>query len=138
MRVLILNKDRTITIKKADSNKKDFEYKKSLYILSPDRIQNYTNHRGTLIGSEIIFFEDNPNGLTNDKEGTDKSEIYLDDIVVINFIQQATDTFGKWDLPKLNLGWIFDNPGKIPMILMIGWVLWILFKEYFMSFLGIG
>lgn len=130
MRVRILNKDRSVTTKKANPNKSDFEFRKSLYILSPDRIQNYRNDRGYHKDSEIIFFEDNPNGLSGAVEPEDKSKSYLDDVVKINFIQQATDTFGKWDLPRINLGWLFDNPERIPLILLVGAILWVVVRNY--------
>jgi hypothetical protein len=130
MRVLILKKDRTVKRKNVNPNKRDFEDNKSLYILSPDRIQNYISPNGGLRGAQIIFFEDNPNGLSGEDEPEDKSALFLDDIVKINFIQQATDTFGKWEMPGLNLSWLWSNPSRLPMILMFLIVAWTLLQNY--------
>lgn len=129
MRVIILRKDRTAQFKTANPKRPDYELEKSLYILSPDRIKNWTNKHGVHEGAQIIFFEDNPNGLTSKAKAEDKSLTYLDDIVKINFIQQATDTMGKWNLPSVNLKWLFERPERIPMVIMFGWVAWILFGD---------
>jgi hypothetical protein len=130
MRVLILNKDRTVKRKKVNATKRDFEDNRSLYILSPDRIQNYIGPTGMLRGAQIIFFEDNPNGITGKEDPEDKSALFLNDIVKINFIQQATDTFGKWEMPSLNLSWLWANPSRIPMLLMFLIVAWTLIQNY--------
>lgn len=130
MKVIILRKDRTAKERTANPNKRDFEVNRSLYILSPDRIQNFVDRNGSLQGAEIIFFEDNPNGLTGIDDPEDKSASFLDDIVKINFIQQATDTFGKWEAPNINLGWLWSNPSRLPMIFMFLIVAWVLIQNY--------
>lgn len=130
MNVIILKKDRTAVIRKANPNKRDFEYNKALYILSPDRIHNFESQRGVIMDSEVIFFEDNPNALSGEDNPEDKSQKYLDDVVVTNFIQQATDTYGKWEIPTIpGIGWLFERPERIPLVLMFGWVVWIVIRN---------
>lgn len=130
MNVLILKKDRTAVNKNADPNKRDYEYNKSLYVLSPDRIHNFESQRGVIMDSEVIFFEDNPNAISGEKDPEDKSTQYLNDVVVTNFIQQATDTFGKWEMPKIpGVSWLFERPERIPLVLMFGWIVWIIVRN---------
>lgn len=145
MRAIILTRDKKAKIKKVDSKRSDYEFRKSVYILDPARVQNYQDPDGKITGQELIFFEDNPNPLshetsTNEEEKKDNngepkqdlSSEYLDDIVIINFIQQTTDTFGKWNMPNFGfLTWFIETPSRIPFVLMVVLVGWTLIKNYF-------
>jgi hypothetical protein len=131
MRTIILTRDKKALIKNVDSKNVDHDFRDSLYILESTRVQNYTGKKGELEGTELIFFEDNPNPLTHEESPIDLSETYLDDVVVVNFIQQTTDTFGwkfGWDILS-PIKWIIENPVRIPMILMVLAVLGIVIRN---------
>jgi len=132
LRVIILTRDKKAEIRNVNATKTDYEFRNSTYILEPDRVQNYRSETGLIAGQELIFFENNPNPINHQSEPTDLSGTYLDDVVVINFIQQATDTFGKWDLPSLGfLKWFIETPMRIPFVLMVLAVAWTLIKNNF-------
>lgn len=140
MRAVILTRDKKARFKNVDSKRGDYEFRKSVYILDPGRVQNYQDPDGVIAGQELIFFEENPNPLRHEievKNGdkadspSDLSAKYLDDIVIINFIQQTTDTYGKWDMPSFGfLTWFIETPSRIPFVLMVGMVAWTLITNY--------
>jgi hypothetical protein len=87
-------------------------------VISPQGVKNYEN-AGKVRGSEIIFFEGNPNPLT--KKGlVDKSSSFLNRLVLENVLKQ---TSGK---PRINIGNIlskFDalkDPSNWVIYLFIG------------------
>lgn len=132
MRAILLTRDKKAIRKTIDSNRNDWEFRKSVYILEPGRVQNYKEDFGAISGSELIFFEENPNPLSYESDPEDLSADYLDDVVIINFIQQTTDTVGKWNMPGLGfLGWFFEAPSRIPMSMMFGYVIYIIIKNQF-------
>ncbi len=140
MRAIILTRDKKARIRAVDSKRSDYEFMKSVYILDPSRVQNYQDPTGRIAGQELIFFEENPNPLRHeikekesDKDNTksDLSAKYLNDIVIINFIQQTTDTFGKWNMPNFGfLAWFFETPSRIPFVLMAALIAWTLIQSY--------
>lgn len=146
MRAIILTRDKKAKIKNVDSKRSDYEFRKAVYILDPTRVQNYQDPDGKITGQELIFFEENPNPLSHEsrttetepeKEGDkgkkqlDLSAKYLDDVVIINFIQQTTDTFGKWNMPSFGfLTWFVETPSRIPFVLMAVLVAWTLITNY--------
>lgn len=140
MRAIILTRDKKARIRAVDSKRSDYEFRKSVYILDPSRVQNYQNPSGMIAGQELIFFEENPNPLRHETEekdaknkiiSSDLSAKYLDDIVIINFIQQTTDTFGKWNMPNFGfLTWFFETPSRIPFVLMVALIAWTLIQSY--------
>ena len=131
MRAIILTRDKKARIRKVDSKRSDYEFMKSVYILDPGRVQNYQDPSGRISGQELLFFEENPNPLTHEDEPTDLSSEYLDDVVIINFIQQTTDTFGKWNMPNFGfLAWFFETPSRIPFVLMVALIAWTLIQSY--------
>ena len=112
----------------------DFSYRNSTYIIDPTRVQNYKDKDGNLVGSELIFYEDNPNPINNLEVSEDLSGKYLDDVVLINFIQQTTDTEKNWNPPDLGfIKWFFDTHERIPLFLMAGFVAWTLLKNWIMT-----
>jgi hypothetical protein len=131
LRAIILTRDKKATIKNVDSKRSDYEFRKAVYILDPNRVQNFQDPNGEITGQELIFFEENPNPLSHEDEPEDLSSQYLDDVVIINFIQQTTDTFGKWNMPSFGfLTWFIETPSRIPFVLMAGLVAWTLIKNY--------
>lgn len=132
MRAIILTRNKKAIIKKVNSKTNDYEFRKAVYILDPTRVQNYTEQgEKSVSGAELIFFEDNPNPVNHEAEPKDLSASYLDDIVVINFIQQTTDTFGKWNMGTGIFSWLGANVSRLPFFLMAGFVLWTLIKNWF-------
>jgi hypothetical protein len=130
MRTIILTRDKRAIIKKVDAKKSNYDFRKCMYILSPKRVQNYSDRNGVMKGTELIFFEDNPNPITHEEKPEDLSKTFLDDVVVINFIQQTTDTFGKWDMPSLGfISWFTEKPARIPIAFMILAVLFIVARN---------
>lgn len=131
MRAIILTREKKAIFKNIDSKKIDFEFRNATFILDSNRVQNYKNEAGQIKGAELIFFEDNPNPLSWEEKPKDLSGEYLDDMVVINFIQQATDTFRVWNPIDLSfLSWFIKNPTRIPFVLMFLAVAWTLIRDY--------
>ena len=132
----ILTRGKKAIRKDVDSKRGDYEFRKSVYILDPTRVQNYQNSNGAIEGQQLLFFEDNPNPLTSTvdpitKKPKDLSEEYLEDVVLINFIQQTTDTFGKWNMPSFGfLSWFTANPTRIPFALMLMAIAYTLIADY--------
>lgn len=132
MRAIVLTRDKKAIIKKVDSKRSDWEFRKSVYILDPNRVQNFRDPAGEITGQELIFFEENPNPLNHEDKPKDLSSEYLDTAVIINFIQQTTDTYGKWNMPSFGfLSWFIETPARIPFTLMAGLVAWTLISNYF-------
>ena len=130
MRAIILTRDKKAIRKRINSKNIDMEFRKATYILDPNRVQNFRDKKGRIEGQELIFFEDNPNPVSYEEKPEDLSGAYLDNVVLINFIQQTTDTFGKWNMPDFGFGWLLANPSRIPFLLMFGFVAYTLIKNY--------
>lgn len=131
MRAIVLTRDKKAIIKNVDSKRSDWEFRKSVYILDPNRVQNFRDPAGEITGQELIFFEENPNPLNHEDKPKDLSSEYLDKAVIINFIQQTTDTYGKWNMPSFGfLYWFLETPSRIPFVLMAGLIAWTLISNY--------
>lgn len=105
VRVIILTASKEAVIKKINPRSGNHRYKTGLYVLSHDAIANY-EFDGDVKGSEIIFFEGNPNPLS--KKGiTDKSKHFMDDEVLVNALRQTSKA------PSLDLGGLSDLLGSI-------------------------
>lgn len=131
MRAIILTRDKKAIFKRINSKKVDFEFRKATFILDSNRVQNYKNEAGQIQGAELIFFEDNPNPVSFEEEPEDLSGDYLDDVVLINFIQQTTDTARNWN--PIDFGfitWFIKEPQRIPFALMVILVAWTLIRNY--------
>ena len=88
IRVIILTKSKQAIIK--DVNAKSGHYKRNdgLYVLATEAIANYSL-KGDVKGSEIYFFEGNPNPLSN--EGiTDNSDTFMNDFILVNALEQTS------------------------------------------------
>ena len=66
MRAIILTRDKKAIRKRVNSKSKDWEFRKSVYILEPGRVQNYTDEGMLISGQELIFFDENPNPLSHE------------------------------------------------------------------------
>jgi hypothetical protein len=130
MRAIILTRDKQAIFKRINSKRVDFEFRKATYILEASRVQNFKDKAGQLQGAELIFFEDNPNPVSHEEKPDDLSGAYLNNVVVVNFIQQATDTMGNWNLGGLGFGFLFDKPSRIPIYLMVLYVGYVLLRNY--------
>lgn len=131
MRAIILTRDKKAILKEVDSKRSDYEFRKAVYILDPNRVQNHQDPDGKITGQELIFFEENPNPLSHEETPKDLSSEYLDDVVIINFIQQTTDTFGKWNMPSFGfLTWFIETPSRIPFVLMVVLVAYTLITNF--------
>ena len=126
----MLTRNKKALMKNVNSKQIDYDFRHATYILDPNRVQNYRNIKGDIAGQELIFFEDNPNPVSWEDEPTDLSDKYLDDVVLVNFIQQTTDTFGKWNMPDFGFGWLSKNASRLPYFLMVGFVIYTLIKNY--------
>ena len=132
MRAIILTRNKRAIIKRVNSKSNDWEFRKATYILEPSRVQNYRKiDKNKISGSELIFFEENPNPVNHEEKPNDLSSAYLEDVVIINFIQQTTNTFGKWEGGTGIWTWLGANLSRIPYFVMIGFVAWTLAKNYF-------
>jgi len=91
IRVIIINKDKTIKEKRIRP-RRDFIYKGGLYILDSSGVNLWEN-QGKIMGSEVIFFEENPLPLSIEDNGESVYENvslrYLDDYVLINALKQT-------------------------------------------------
>lgn len=138
MRLIFLTRDKKVIFKKANAKRNFYKWRKQLYILSSDRVQNFLDKKGKIAGSELIFYENNPNPVTNlkDAKEVDKSQSFLDEIVLINFIEQTTKQ------REIDFGWLdsirgfFDNPARVVMIFMIFIVLLTLLQSQWAVWLG--
>jgi hypothetical protein len=134
MRTIILTRDKKAKIKnRVNVKKSTLDWRNSLYILEPKRVQNYSDNKGKVKGTELVFFEENPNPLTHAEKPEDLSLTYLDDIVIVNLIQQTTGTFGKWDYNLGFLGWFTASPIRIPALLMLIAVGYIVISNFLSS-----
>jgi hypothetical protein len=138
MRVIILTRDKKAIIKKARAKKGFYKWRKQLYVLSSDRVQNFLNRKGKIAGSELIFYENNPNPVTNlkDKNKIDKSKSFLDEIVLINFIEQTTKQIDRdWGFID-SIGDFFSNPARLIIGLMVLIVILTLMRSQWGALLG--
>jgi len=130
LRAIILTRNKKAIIKKVKTKNNDYEFRKAVYILDSKRVQNYTVSGSKISGAQLIFFEDNPNPINHEEKPVDLSDKYLDDVVVINFIQQTTDTFGKWGGDLGIFAWLGANISRFPYFIMFGLIAWTLVKNW--------
>lgn len=126
VRVIVLTASKEAIIKEITPKSGHYRYRDGLYVLSPEAIANY-EFGGDIKGSEIIFFENNPNPLT--KTGiSDKSKDFMDDEVLVNALKQTSHG------PRLDLGGLsdilgsitsyFSSPAKIIWFLFYAVIIW--------------
>ena len=90
--VHFLRKNRTIKKVKIKASVGYLEFYGGFYVVSPEAINRISKNGLMSKGSEIFFFEGNssPIPFTAPKEDAiDPSRKYLDDMVYVNFIEQA-------------------------------------------------
>lgn len=81
LRAHILLRNRSWKTVSVDSAKSDFSFRGGLYVLSMSAIKQGPK------GPELFYFEDNPTPLKPDK--SDDSTVFLDDLILDNFIIQV-------------------------------------------------
>ena len=115
IRVTILTKSKQAIVKEIKPRAGHYKMDDGLYVLAPDAIANYSV-KGNVKGSEIYFFEGNPNPLSSSGV-TDKSDTFMNEFVLVNALEQ-TSLSTKMDLSKLgavmsNVGGYFKDPTNI-------------------------
>lgn len=120
-RAIILLKNREIKIKKLNKRKDTMKYGSGLYVVSRKRINPYSRD-GVIKGSEIFFFEGDPNPLSLSQEEIDKDESvdYLDDLITKNALRQ-TAMGPAIDISSVveALSW-FKEPANLVYLLFLG------------------
>ena len=92
LRVIILTRTKQAIFKNITLRSDNYKYKDGLYVITPKAIANHVLN-GNVKGSEIIFFEGNPNPITS--EGmVDGSKDFMDDEVLVNALKQTSMTPG--------------------------------------------
>ncbi len=123
IRVIILQSNRRALINETNPKKPYTKHQDGHYILASEAVANYEVD-GVVKGSEIIFFQGNPNPISYDSidEGTgaitDRSGEYMDQYVMENALKQ-TSLGPKVDLGNLiaHLSW-FRSPTNLVYLLM--------------------
>lgn len=92
LRVVILTRTKEAIFKNISLQSDNFKYKDGLYVISPKAIANHV-FKGKVEGSEIIFFEGNPNPITS-KGIVDGSNDFMDDEVLVNALKQTSHSPG--------------------------------------------
>jgi len=123
IRVVILQSNRKALINETSPKKPYTKHRDGHYILASEAVANYEVD-GVVRGSEIIFFEGNPNpisyGSIDEKTGAvkDRSGDYMDRYVMENALKQ-TSLGPKIDLGNLisHLSW-FRSPTNLVYLLM--------------------
>ena len=123
IRVIILQSNRKALITETNPKKPYTKHQDGHYILASEAVANY-EVEGVVKGSEIIFFQGNPNPISHasiDKETgavTDRSGEYMDRYVMENALKQ-TSLGPRVDLGNLiaSLSW-FKSPTNLVYLLM--------------------
>jgi hypothetical protein len=97
VRSILLRKDKTAQIGKVKTRHTHIKALNGLYVLDSGAIVNYELDNEVL-GSEIIWFEGNPNPLTHKDGLADKSGDFLGAMVIENALKQTAQG------PTINVG----------------------------------
>ncbi len=118
LRAVLLLKNREVLIKKINRKHTHIKYQKGLYVISEAEINNIESD-GRIRGTEIIFFESNPNAISYEKD-KDFSSNFLDEIVIANALRQ-TGQGPKFDIVDI-LGTLREifSPVNIIYLLFFG------------------
>lgn len=98
IRVVILTNTKEAIEKNLTLKATNFKHAGGLYVITPDAIANYEKN-GKVMGSEIMFFEGNPNPITS-AGIVDSSSEFMDDEVLVNALKQTSSG------PRIDLGGI--------------------------------
>jgi len=123
IRVIILQSNRRALINETNPKKPYTKHQEGHYILASEAVANYEVD-GVVEGSEIIFFQGNPNpisfGSIDEKTGDveDRSGEYMDQYVMENALKQ-TSLGPRVDMGNLvaSLSW-FKSPSNLVYLLM--------------------
>lgn len=122
IRVIFLQSNRKALIKETDPKKPYTKHLNGHYIMASEAVANYEVD-DIVMGSEIIFFQGNPNPVSYESidEGTgeveDKSGDYMDQYVMENALKQ-TSLGPKIDLTNLLALLSWFNPTNLVYLLM--------------------
>jgi len=138
IRVILLLKNRELIYKMIKSSSKQFIYDNGLYPIGIEKIKNWELDN-KIRGSEIIFFEGNPiaisdiiidskeenkNVLNKDnKEKSDESSLYLDNIILDNALRQTAQQKADYSKIKGIIEYLM-NPYNIVILLFLGALIW--------------
>jgi len=117
-RTIIFLRNREALIKNINRKSTHLMYHDGLYVISPENVNNY-EEKDKIKGSEILFFEGNPNPIGIKKQ-EDNSAKYLDEILLINALSQTSES------PKFHVSSIIDvidwfkNPANLMWLFFIG------------------
>jgi hypothetical protein len=119
IRAIILTRTKEAIVKNLNLKTVNFKYKEGLYVVTPEAIANYERD-GKVKGSEILFFEGNPNPITT--EGiVDSSVDFLDDEVLVNALKQTSVG------PRVDLSGISDFLSGMGAMITPANIIWLLF-----------
>lgn len=128
VRSILLRRDKTAQIGKVKTKHTHIKTLGGLYVLDSGAIVNYELDK-LVEGSEIIWFEGNPNPLTWDKGLEDKSGDFLGQMVIENALKQTSQG------PSINIGgmlsglsWLKDPVNWIWLMLGMA-IFWSLLKN---------
>lgn len=122
IRVIILTKSKEAIIKEINAKSEHYKMHDGLYVLATEAIANYSLD-GKVGGSEIYFFEGNPNPLSP-KGVTDNSDTFMNDFILVNALEQTSHS-STLDISRLGevlsnvLGYVM-NPANAIMLLFYG------------------
>lgn len=133
LKTVILLKNREVLVKDLNRKHTHVEFQKGLYVVSEPDISTVRKDR-KIKGSEIIFFEGNPNALNVNTPQEEKSGSYLNELVIANALSQ-TSGGPRYDVGSLidRLSWL-GKPvnwvylifaGAIAWGLLAGWLGWV-------------
>lgn len=120
IRAIILTRTKEAIFKNLTLRAVNFKYKDGFYVVTPDAIANYEKN-GKVKGSEIFFFEGNPNPLTHDEGITDSSTEYMDDEILVNALRQTSSG------PRMDLSGVGDFLSGVGAYLSPTNFIWLLF-----------
>lgn len=122
IRVIILTKSKEAIIKEINAKSEHYKMNDGLYVLATEAIANYSLD-GKVGGSEIYFFEGNPNPLSP-KGVTDNSDAFMNDFILVNALEQTSHS-PTLDISRLgdilsNIGGILKDPSTLVYIMIYG------------------
>lgn len=119
---IILLQSRKVKIKKINPKRTHIKWRSGLYVIDPESIRPVEKD-DKIMGSEIIWFEGNPNPLS--KAGiSDKSGEFLDEYIIKNTLDQTGSgpriDIGNW---SESISWLWD-PKNIVAVMVGGAILY--------------
>ena len=122
IRVIILTKSKQAIVKEVNTKSGHYKRNDGLYVLATEAIANHSLN-GKVKGSEIYFFEGNPNPLSNTGI-TDNSDTFMNDFILVNALEQTSHS-PTLDVNRIgeilsSVGSFLTDPSKIIYLLFYG------------------